>query len=114
MLSSGCTHVVSEVSSHAPEQHRVDRASFKVAIFTNLTRDHLDFHKTMENNFRAKEILFRELLGKDGASVINFDDPYGKRLLTELESASGEHDPEAKRILTYGREEGADIGEREN
>jgi UDP-N-acetylmuramoyl-L-alanyl-D-glutamate--2,6-diaminopimelate ligase len=113
MLSSGCTHVISEVSSHALEQHRVDRVSFKVAIFTNLTRDHLDFHKTMENYFRAKERLFRELLGNDGASVINFDDPYGKRLLMELESASGEHDPEAKRILTYGLEEGADIVARE-
>jgi UDP-N-acetylmuramoyl-L-alanyl-D-glutamate--2,6-diaminopimelate ligase len=113
MLSSGCTHVISEVSSHALEQHRVDRAFFKVAVFTNLTRDHLDFHKTMENYYRAKERLFRELLGKDGTSVINFDDPYGKRLVMELGSASGEHDPEAKRILSYGLEEGADIVARE-
>jgi UDP-N-acetylmuramoyl-L-alanyl-D-glutamate--2,6-diaminopimelate ligase len=113
MLSSDCTYVISEVSSHALEQHRVDRALFKVAVFTNLTRDHLDFHKTMENYFRAKERLFRELLSKDGTSVINFDDPYGRRLVMELGSALGEHEPEAKRMLTYGLGEGADIVARE-
>jgi UDP-N-acetylmuramoyl-L-alanyl-D-glutamate--2,6-diaminopimelate ligase len=113
MLSSGCTHVISEVSSHALEQHRVDGAVFKVAVFTNLTREHLDFHKTMENYFRAKERLFRELLDKDGTSVINLDDPYGKRLLIELGSTSVEHDSEVGRILTYGLEEGADIVARE-
>lgn len=113
MLSSGCTYVISEVSSHAIEQHRVDGAVFKVAIFTNLTRDHLDFHKTMENYFRAKERLFRALLDKDGASVINLDDPYGKRLISELGDTSGGHHSEQRRMLTYGFEEGADIVARE-
>src|SRR4030042_193926 len=57
MLSSGCTHVISEVSSHALEPYRVDRASFKVAIFTNLTQDLLAIHKSIANYFRAKERL---------------------------------------------------------
>jgi UDP-N-acetylmuramoyl-L-alanyl-D-glutamate--2,6-diaminopimelate ligase len=113
MLSSGCTYVISEVSSHALEQYRVEGAVFKVAIFTNLTRDHLDFHKTMENYFRAKERLFRALLDKDGISVINFDDPYGKRLMSELGDTSGGHHSEQRRMLTYGLEEGADIAARE-
>lgn len=113
MLLSGCTHVISEVSSHALEQHRVDGAVFKVAVFTNLTRDHLDFHKTMENYFRAKERLFRELLDKDGTSVINLDDPYGKRLMVEIGSASGERDSGDGRILTYGLGKEADIEARE-
>jgi UDP-N-acetylmuramoyl-L-alanyl-D-glutamate--2,6-diaminopimelate ligase len=113
MISSGCTHVISEVSSHALEQRRVDGAVFKVAVFTNLTRDHLDFHKTMENYFRAKERLFRELLDKDGTCVINMDDPYGKRLTSELGFASGGQDLELGRILTYGIEDGADIVARE-
>ncbi len=113
MLSSGCTHVVSEISSHALEQHRADGAVFKVAVFTNLTRDHLDYHKNMENYFRAKERLFRELLDRDGTSVINLDDPYGKRLIAEIGDASGTHDSEQRRILTYGLEEGADIVARE-
>jgi UDP-N-acetylmuramoyl-L-alanyl-D-glutamate--2,6-diaminopimelate ligase len=112
MLSSGCTHVVAEISSHALAQHRVDNAVFKVAIFTNLTRDHLDFHKTMEDYFRAKERLFRELIDSEGTCVINLDDPYGKRLISELRSASGGQDTEIQ-ILTYGFREGADILARE-
>ncbi len=113
MLSSSCAYVVSEVSSHALEQRRVDGSVFKVSVFTNLTRDHLDFHKTMEDYFRAKERLFRELLDEDGTSVVNLDDPYGKRLAAELEAAAGRHDSEQKRILTYSLEEGADIVARE-
>jgi len=108
MLSAGCTHVVAEVSSHALAQHRVDKAVFKIAIFTNLTRDHLDFHETMEDYFRAKERLFRELIDSKGTCVINLDDPYGKRLISELRSASGGQDFE-KQILTYGFRDGADI-----
>ena len=67
MLASGCTVVVSEVSSHALAQYRVDGAVFHTAVFTNLTRDHLDFHKTMEEYYMAKQRLFSELLatGRD-------------------------------------------------
>jgi UDP-N-acetylmuramoyl-L-alanyl-D-glutamate--2,6-diaminopimelate ligase len=109
MYSSGCTHVISEVSSHALAQCRVDNAVFQTAVFTNLTRDHLDFHKSMENYFRAKERLFRELLGKKGTAVINIDDPYGRRLYSELRPPAGVSGHEVKAILTYGIQSGADI-----
>ena len=104
MLLSGCTHVISEVSSHALAQFRVDRAAFNAAVFTNLTRDHLDFHKNMEDYFRAKERLFLELLDKDGTAIINIDDPYGKRLVSSLVARHP-----SQNILTYGLEAGADI-----
>jgi UDP-N-acetylmuramoyl-L-alanyl-D-glutamate--2,6-diaminopimelate ligase len=104
MLLSGCTHVISEVSSHALAKFRVDRAAFNAAVFTNLTRDHLDFHKNMEDYFRAKERLFLELLDKDGTAIINIDDPYGKRLVSSLVARHPSQD-----ILTYGLEAGADI-----
>lgn len=80
MLDAGCSHVVAEVSSHALARRRVDSTEFKAAVFTNLTRDHLDFHKTMEEYFRAKGRLFTELLSGGGTAVINTDDPYGRRL----------------------------------
>jgi len=99
-----CTHVISEVSSHALAQYRVDGTIFEVAIFTNLTRDHLDFHKTMEDYFRAKERLFRVLLTREGTSVINLDDPYGRRLNSELRTWDSK-----QKIVTYGFKEGADI-----
>ncbi len=104
MFLSGCTHVISEVSSHALAQYRVDMAVFNVAVFTNLTRDHLDFHKTMEDYFRAKERLFTELLDKDGTAIINLDDAYGKRLISSLMARSL-----SQNILTYGFETKADI-----
>ena len=113
MVSAGCTHVVTEVSSHALAQKRVDYTGFSVAVFTNLTRDHLDFHITMEDYFRAKERLFKELLLKDGTSVINFDDPYGRRLISELKTsqqgAANIRDSKTGNVITYGIETGADI-----
>ncbi|MBI3377869.1 MAG: UDP-N-acetylmuramoyl-L-alanyl-D-glutamate--2,6-diaminopimelate ligase [Nitrospirae bacterium] len=105
MVSAGCSHVVTEVSSHALAQKRVDYTGFSVAVFTNLTRDHLDFHITMEEYFRAKERLFKELLLKDGTSVINFDDIWGRRLISELRTPNSG----LKDVLTYGIEAGADI-----
>jgi len=99
MLSSGCSHVVTEVSSHALAQQRVDYTDFKVAVFTNLTRDHLDFHVTMEDYFKAKERLFDELLSGNGTAVINFDDIWGRKLIETVST----------NILTYGCEMGADI-----
>ena len=90
MLMEGYTHVVAEVSSHALGQRRVDGTRFCLAVFTNLTRDHLDFHRDMEDYFGAKRRLFEELL--IGPAVINIDDPYGLRL---LDSLKGE-------VLTYG------------
>ena len=81
-LGVGATEAVMEVSSHALEQQRVYAIPFDVAVFTNLTRDHLDYHGNFENYFAAKRILF-EGCGTEPprASVINTDDEYGKQLL---------------------------------
>lgn len=76
MLSAGCEYVVMEASSQALDQYRVWGCRFETAIFTNLTQDHLDYHKTMENYFEAKKRLF-ELCE---SAVICVDDEYGKKL----------------------------------
>jgi len=96
MLRSGCESCVMEVSSHALDQKRVLGVEFDVAIFTNLTRDHLDYHGTMENYFAAKRKLFNRTAkgSKKGAAVINIDDAYGARL------AGDENGLEVQ--LTYG------------
>ncbi len=103
MRMSGCTHVVSEVSSHALAQRRVDGTVFRAGVFTNLTREHLDFHGTMENYYYAKRRLFEELL--DGALVVNNDDQYGRRLISEINSLR----PGMNRCYTYGLEKGSDF-----
>lgn len=77
MADKGCTHVVMETSSHALYLDRVYGISFAVGIFTNLTQDHLDFHKTMEAYCDAKAILFRQCR----TGVVNSDDPWTKRLM---------------------------------
>lgn len=76
----GCKYVVMEVSSHSLSYGRVDSLLFDYAIFTNLTQDHLDYHKTMENYATAKEKLFTKLK-TDGVAIINNDDPYKERFL---------------------------------
>ncbi|NOY38913.1 MAG: UDP-N-acetylmuramoyl-L-alanyl-D-glutamate--2,6-diaminopimelate ligase [Nitrospirae bacterium] len=81
MHDRGITHAVVEVSSHALSLKRVDFTEFDVAVFTNLTRDHLDFHGDMEAYYRAKRRLFLELARH--AAVVNIDDPYGRRLVKE-------------------------------
>jgi UDP-N-acetylmuramoyl-L-alanyl-D-glutamate--2,6-diaminopimelate ligase len=89
-----------EISSHAIELHRADALQLAAAVFTNLTRDHLDYHKTMENYFAAKEKLFTGALGSEPrASIINVDDEYGRKL---VQSAKG-------RIITYGLQENAQV-----
>jgi UDP-N-acetylmuramoyl-L-alanyl-D-glutamate--2,6-diaminopimelate ligase len=86
MVDGGDQACVMEVSSHALALHRADAIRFSVAIFTNLTQDHLDFHPSMEDYFQAKRLLFIAGDGRPGAaaSVINVDDPYGERLAEEL------------------------------
>lgn len=74
----GCTDVVMEVSSHALAQHRVDAMHYTTAVFTNLSRDHLDFHGSMEAYFRAKARLFEPDLSERG--VVDVDDAYGRLL----------------------------------
>ena len=97
MRSAGCKAVAMEVSSHALVQARVRGVEFDAAIFTNLTQDHLDYHKTMDAYFEAKARLFSGLAGqvkKKGKAVINIDDRYGAQLATRF----------AKEIpvITYG------------
>ncbi|MBI3404587.1 MAG: UDP-N-acetylmuramoyl-L-alanyl-D-glutamate--2,6-diaminopimelate ligase [Acidobacteria bacterium] len=99
---AGGSHATMEVSSHALAMDRVWGCPFAVAVFTNLTRDHLDFHKTFESYFAAKLKLFE---GTGGGSpqcaVVNIDDPYGKKLVGY-----------AGKTLTYSLHEGADIWPR--
>jgi UDP-N-acetylmuramoyl-L-alanyl-D-glutamate--2,6-diaminopimelate ligase len=71
-----------EVSSHALAQHRVDGTWFRVGVFTNLSRDHLDFHHTLDGYFAAKASLFTA--ERCGAAVVNVDDEWGKRLAAEI------------------------------
>ena len=95
MLKHGVTHVVMEVSSHSLELHRTHGCEFDVAIYTNLTHDHLDFHLNMQNYLKAKMKLF-EKLGKghkkEVTGIVNVDDPYGKKILTYIDG----------NIMTYG------------
>lgn len=74
MADQGCTHVVMEVSSHALAQHRVEGLTFKIGLFTNLTQDHLDYHKSMEEYRAAKERLFSQ----SELAVLNLDDEAGR------------------------------------
>lgn len=80
MVNAGCKYAVMEVSSFGLVQHRIGPTHFEVGVFTNLTQDHLDYHKTMENYYQAKRMMFDEC---DDA-IINMDDEYGKRLYDEI------------------------------
>jgi UDP-N-acetylmuramoyl-L-alanyl-D-glutamate--2,6-diaminopimelate ligase len=86
MRDAGARGVAMEVSSHALDIGRVKGAQFDVGVFTNLTRDHLDFHPDMESYFAAKRRLF-DLLKPGGHAVVNLDDPYGRRLAAEIPNA---------------------------
>ncbi|MBN8867231.1 MAG: UDP-N-acetylmuramoyl-L-alanyl-D-glutamate--2,6-diaminopimelate ligase [Solirubrobacterales bacterium] len=83
MVDAGDEACVMEVSSHAMVMHRADAIDFDLAIFTNLTQDHLDFHTDMEDYFQAKRLLFA---AGPGASVVNLDDEYGQRLAAEFDT----------------------------
>ncbi len=82
-LRAGAETVAMEVSSHALVQERVAGLEFEVAVWTNLTRDHLDFHGDMESYFEAKKRLFTHHLAATGRRVLPVDDPWGARLLDE-------------------------------
>ncbi len=81
MKAQGCEYVVMEVSSHALDQARVFGLDFEVAIFTNLTQDHLDYHGTMENYLEAKKKLFKMCK----CAIINLDDEYANQLMSGLD-----------------------------
>jgi UDP-N-acetylmuramoyl-L-alanyl-D-glutamate--2,6-diaminopimelate ligase len=82
MLDGGDRACVMEVSSHALALHRCDAIRFAVALFTNLTQDHLDFHRDMEDYFQAKRLLFA---AGPGTAIVNVDDEYGRRLAGEFD-----------------------------
>ena len=81
MKDAGCRRAVLEVSSHSLALDRVHGLAFKVAVFTNLTRDHLDFHGDMDAYFAAKRILFERLLREDGHGIVNLDDDRAEELV---------------------------------
>ena len=97
MVNHGMKAVALEVSSHGLELGRVQSIDFDIAVFTNLTYDHLDFHGTIEKYFDAKKKLF-QLLKKDGVAVLNVDDPY----YDQLKQATN------ARVVTYGIQNDAD------
>jgi UDP-N-acetylmuramoyl-L-alanyl-D-glutamate--2,6-diaminopimelate ligase len=97
MVAQGCGACAMEVSSHALSLKRADYLQFAAGVFTNLTRDHLDFHRNMEEYFAAKRRLF-ELLPQGAVGVINLDDPRGVELLRTV-----------KRPVTYAIDAAADV-----
>jgi len=111
MRSEGTSTVVMEVSSHALEQYRVHTCNFSVAVLTNLTQDHLDYHKTMEQYWQAKALLFSRLQEKDSqgkapTAVINLDSAYASEFIAAC--------PKYAKILTYAIDaEKADVSVKE-
>src|SRR6267142_5360836 len=105
-LANGATEAVMEVSSHALAQQRVYAVPFDVAVFSNLTRDHLDYHPSMEEYFLSKQILF-EGCGTEAprATVLNSADDYGQRLFKVSKRRSSQ-------VLTYGLAKGDFYGEK--
>jgi len=107
MLAGGCKACVMEVSSHALMLERVEGIEFDLAVFTNLTREHLDFHKTMGEYFLAKAKLFTGLVPAKKRdtkyAIINVDDPYGKKLVRMTGEAS---------VITYAIDAEADVTAR--
>lgn len=96
----GAKAVAIEISSHALEQNRVDHLALQTVIFTNLTRDHLDYHKTMDDYFQAKELLFTQILEKSPIepcfAIVNINSSYGRRLRVSSSAV----------LWTYGRKDG--------
>ncbi len=102
-VEENCQMAVMETSSQAIDLRRCDWLKFKVAVFTNLTRDHLDYHETMENYFDAKKRLFDGSLGeKPDASVINIDDEWGAKLANELRE-------NGQKVVTFAQNNPADL-----
>jgi UDP-N-acetylmuramoyl-L-alanyl-D-glutamate--2,6-diaminopimelate ligase len=100
MADEGVTHVIAEISSHAIDLRRIDDCDFDLGVFTNLTREHLDYHLTMENYFQAKKRFFAEVLPHSKKvyqqkMIINGDDQWGRIILKDI----------ALPALTYGMEE---------
>jgi UDP-N-acetylmuramoyl-L-alanyl-D-glutamate--2,6-diaminopimelate ligase len=103
MADMDVTDLILEVSSHALDQKRAEDCPFRIAIFTNLSRDHLDYHNTMEEYFKAKSLLFTGLrkskTGHEPSAIINTDDPKGEELVALTKA----------RVVTYGLGERCDV-----
>jgi UDP-N-acetylmuramoyl-L-alanyl-D-glutamate--2,6-diaminopimelate ligase len=103
MRDAGCRQAVMEVSSHGIDQQRVRGLQFGAAVFTNLTRDHLDYHKTLENYFEVKTRLFTGNAGSPPkVSVVNLDDAHGEKLAAQLAGTP-------TRLVTFGENPRADV-----
>ena len=103
-LEAGCVNLAMEVSSIALALNRVDEIRFRAAVFTNLTQDHLDFHRGMKEYFQAKEKLFEKISDespKSGIGIINVDDPYGQQLVARFSDRLN--------VVTYGMGARADF-----
>ncbi len=105
IANAGCKAAIMEVSSHALAQSRTRGLEWNVAVFTNLTQDHLDFHGTMQNYFEAKAKLFEGLIAqkqkKKPVAIVNIDDRYGQLLLNRLDKSVA--------VVTYGLGQRADF-----
>lgn len=102
MRDAGCSDAVMEISSHGIDQQRVQGLQLDVAVFTNLTRDHLDYHASMEEYFEVKARLFTGETGRQPRRVVvNLDDPYGRKLWDRMADHPGR--------LSFGESEAADV-----
>ena len=102
LADKGVTHAAMEASSHGLDQSRLDGVRLVAAGFTNVTRDHLDYHANFEAYFAAKLALFERVLPRQGTAVVNLDDPHGPRVRT-LAKARGQS------LLSVGRAQGCDL-----
>ncbi len=98
MVMSGCSSCVMEVTSHSLLQKRVQEIDFDCTIFTNLSHEHLDYHKTMENYADAKRLLFTKL-SKNSYAIVNQDDPWSEKMVSSC----------AAKVLTYGIKNSSDV-----
>ncbi|MGA3006894.1 MAG: UDP-N-acetylmuramoyl-L-alanyl-D-glutamate--2,6-diaminopimelate ligase [Opitutaceae bacterium] len=102
MRDAGCHQAVMEVSSHGIDQQRILGLQFAAAIFTNLTRDHLDYHKTLDAYFAVKTRLFTGAIGPvPRLAIVNLDDPHGLELVAKI--------PATSRVVTFGENPRADV-----
>jgi UDP-N-acetylmuramoyl-L-alanyl-D-glutamate--2,6-diaminopimelate ligase len=105
MRDAGCRHAVMEVSSHGIDQQRVRGLQFGAAVFTNLTRDHLDYHKTLDAYFTVKKRLFTGETGSaPKVAVVNLDDAHGGQLAAHIAATVS-----GTRLVTFGENAGAEV-----
>ena len=102
MAERNISNVVIEASSHGLAQHRLDEIRFSVGAFTNLSRDHFDYHKNIKSYFAAKSILFKKLIPANGGAAICIDDDYGSSIYKLAKS-------NLSRVITVGKNKRADI-----